>query len=46
MFFESKMITDTYYSVGLTNNNQSVISFDRFLLRSEQESCSVAVATI
>lgn len=46
MFVETKMITDTYYSIGLTNSNQSVISFDRFLLCSEQESCSVAVATI
>lgn len=46
MFVESEMITDIYYSVGLTNNDQSVISFDTFLLCSEQESCSVIVATI
>jgi len=30
MFVESKMITDIYFSVGLTNNNQSVIPLMHF----------------
>lgn len=40
------MKANIYYAVELTSNNLSAISFDTFLLCSELESCSVAVATI
>jgi len=40
------MKTNINFAVELTSNHLSMISSDTFLLCSELESCSVAVATI